>query len=41
VQAEELRGTRVEEMLPLAEELILLARRAREAGEQLYCWMSL
>ncbi|GAA3478225.1 hypothetical protein [Streptomyces yanii] len=41
VQAEELRGTRVEDLQPLAEELILLARRAREAGEQLYCWMSL
>lgn len=41
VQAEELHGTRVEGIQPLAEELILLARRAHEAGEQLYCWMSL
>jgi len=41
VQAEELEGARAECMQPLAEELIQLARRARDAGEQLYCWMSL
>ncbi|MFF4010582.1 hypothetical protein [Streptomyces sp. NPDC001717] len=41
VQAEELHGARVEDMQPVAEEIILLARRALEAGEQLYCWMSL
>ncbi|GGZ40090.1 hypothetical protein [Streptomyces bluensis] len=41
VRAEELRGARVEDMQPLAEELILLARRAQDAGELLYCWMSL
>ncbi|MFF8917703.1 hypothetical protein ACF08M_31455 [Streptomyces sp. NPDC015032] len=41
VEAEELDGTRVEDMQPLAEELVRLARRARDAGDQLYCWMSL
>ncbi|MFF2957956.1 hypothetical protein ACFVT1_03320 [Streptomyces sp. NPDC057963] len=41
VQAEELEGARAEDMQPLAEELVLLARRARDAGDQLYCWMSL
>ncbi|MEU9720830.1 hypothetical protein [Streptomyces sp. NPDC047976] len=41
VQAEELHGARVEDMQPVAEEIILLARRALEAGEQLYCWMCL
>ncbi|KMO94611.1 hypothetical protein ACS04_28900 [Streptomyces roseus] len=41
VQAEELHGARAEDMQPVAEELVLLARRAREAGEQLYCWMCL
>ncbi|MEU1122497.1 hypothetical protein ABZ371_02675 [Streptomyces sp. NPDC005899] len=41
VRAEELRGARVKDMQPLAEELILLARRAHDAGDQLYCWMSL
>ncbi|MFE9853656.1 hypothetical protein ACFYPN_33415 [Streptomyces sp. NPDC005576] len=41
VQAEELHGARVQDMQPVAEELILLARRALEAGEQLYCWMCL
>ncbi|MEU5660950.1 hypothetical protein ABZ802_35835 [Streptomyces sp. NPDC047737] len=41
VQAEELHGARVQDMQPVAEELIHLARRALEAGEQLYCWMCL
>ncbi|GAA3785388.1 hypothetical protein [Streptomyces chiangmaiensis] len=41
VQAEELRPACVEDMTPLAEELVQLARRAREADEQLYCWSSL
>lgn len=41
VQAEELHGARVEDMQPVAEEIVLLTRRAREAGEQLYCWMCL
>ncbi|MFJ5922797.1 hypothetical protein ACIQF6_09340 [Kitasatospora sp. NPDC092948] len=41
VQAEELRPAGVEDMQPPAEELIRLARRAREAGEQLYCWICL
>ncbi|MFJ5726428.1 hypothetical protein [Streptomyces sp. NPDC093149] len=40
VRAEELRGARVEDMQPVAEELILLAKRARDADDQLYCWMS-
>ncbi|GAA3004813.1 hypothetical protein [Kitasatospora sp. NPDC006786] len=34
-------GADPSDLLPLAEELIALARRARAAGEQLYCWMSL
>ncbi|TQE34825.1 hypothetical protein Sipo8835_14180 [Streptomyces ipomoeae] len=41
VQAEELQGASLEETQPLAEELFLLSRRAHEAGERLYCWMSL
>ncbi|MGW2182385.1 hypothetical protein ACWCXX_30720 [Streptomyces sp. NPDC001732] len=41
VQAEELHGARAEDMQPVAEELIRLARRAREADEQLYCWQCL
>lgn len=41
VRAEELRGARVEDVRPVAEELVLLAGRAREAGDRLYCWMSL
>ncbi|WEH41747.1 hypothetical protein [Streptomyces sp. AM 2-1-1] len=41
VQAEELHGARVQDMQPVAEELIRLARRALEADEQLYCWMCL
>ncbi|MGW2255773.1 hypothetical protein ACWCXH_37340 [Kitasatospora sp. NPDC001660] len=40
VQAVELHGG-AEDMQPVAEELIRLARRAREADEQLYCWQSL
>jgi hypothetical protein len=39
VQAEELRGARAEDMRPMVEELVGLARRAREADEQLYCWI--
>ncbi|MEU6868365.1 hypothetical protein ABZ924_34900 [Streptomyces sp. NPDC046876] len=41
VRAEELQGARSEDMQPLAEELVLPARRARSAGERLYCWTSL
>lgn len=41
IQAEELHGAHVEDMQPLAEELIQLARRARDADEQIYCWMCL
>lgn len=41
VQAEELHGASVEDMQPVAEEIILLAGRAREVDEQLYCWMCL
>ncbi|MCG6493749.1 hypothetical protein [Kitasatospora sp. A2-31] len=40
-QAEELHGAPAEEVQPLVEELVRLARRARDGGEQLYCWMSL
>ncbi|MER7754778.1 hypothetical protein [Kitasatospora sp. NPDC097643] len=40
-RAEELGGVDPEFLLPLAEELIALARRARAAGEQLYCWICL
>ncbi|RZB13557.1 hypothetical protein StrepF001_43510 [Streptomyces sp. F001] len=41
VQAEELQEASLEETQPLAEERFLLSRRAHEAGERLYCWMSL
>lgn len=41
VQTEELRPAAVEDMQSLAEELIQLARRAREADELLYCWICL
>ncbi|MEV6551073.1 hypothetical protein AB0M57_20520 [Streptomyces sp. NPDC051597] len=41
VRAEELGGARAEDIQPLAEELILLARQARGADDRLYCWMSL
>ncbi|MBU5945795.1 hypothetical protein ACFT1B_25180 [Streptomyces griseoincarnatus] len=41
VQAEELEGASAESMRPLADELFRLAARARDAEEQLYCWMSL
>ncbi len=41
VQAEELHGAGVDDMEPLAEQLIKLARRARDVGEQLYCWSCL
>ncbi|MEU6506126.1 hypothetical protein [Streptomyces sp. NPDC046942] len=40
-ECEELRGTEAEDIRPLAEELIQLARRAHEADELLYCWMCL
>ncbi|GHF85793.1 hypothetical protein GCM10018790_74110 [Kitasatospora xanthocidica] len=39
--AEEWDGANASDLLPLAEELIDLARRARAAGEQLYCWICL
>lgn len=41
IQAEELQGASVESVRPTAEELFLLARRAHDADEQLYCWLSL
>lgn len=41
VRAEELREARAEDMRPLVESLVLLARRAHDSGDQLYCWMSL
>ncbi|MFK8910720.1 hypothetical protein [Streptomyces sp. YS-3] len=41
VQAEELYGAHPEDIQPLVEDLVVLARRARSAGERLYCWMSL
>ncbi|WP_328923520.1 hypothetical protein OG429_02010 [Streptomyces sp. NBC_00190] len=41
VQAEELHGAHAGDMQPVAEEIIRLGRRAREAGEQLYCWVCL
>ncbi|MFJ9692855.1 hypothetical protein [Kitasatospora sp. NPDC101183] len=40
-RSEELDGADPSDLLPLAEELIALARRAREAGERLYCWICL
>lgn len=40
-RAEELAGASVEDLRPLAEELIRLARRAHDHGEQLYCWVCL
>ncbi|MFE4977021.1 hypothetical protein ACFRAR_33565 [Kitasatospora sp. NPDC056651] len=40
-EAEEWDGADPADLLPLAEELIALARRARAAGERLYCWMCL
>jgi hypothetical protein len=39
VELEELNGASAADMRPVAEELIALARRARAAGEQLYCWI--
>lgn len=41
IQAEELHGAHAEDIQPLAEQLIQLARRARDADEQIYCWMCL
>ncbi|MFD9130498.1 hypothetical protein [Kitasatospora sp. NPDC059571] len=41
VQAEELYGAAAEDMQPVTEWLIRLARNARAAGELLYCWMCL
>ncbi|WP_327135982.1 hypothetical protein OG311_38555 (plasmid) [Streptomyces sp. NBC_01343] len=41
VQAEELHGARAEDMQPVAEEIVLLARRALDADERLYCRMCL
>ncbi|MBD0675259.1 hypothetical protein [Streptomyces sp. CBMA156] len=40
-EAEEWDGADPSDLLPLAEELIALARRARAAGERLYCWICL
>lgn len=40
-RADELRGASVEDLRPLVEELVELARRAIERGERLYCWMCL
>ncbi|MFJ4189712.1 hypothetical protein [Kitasatospora sp. NPDC089509] len=40
-EAEEWDGADPTDLLPLAEELIALARRARAAGERLYCWICL
>ncbi|MEU9126938.1 hypothetical protein AB0D08_02280 [Kitasatospora sp. NPDC048540] len=37
--AEELQPASAEEVRPVAEELIRLARRARGADERLYCWI--
>ncbi|GAA3481518.1 hypothetical protein [Streptomyces yanii] len=39
-QSEDLNWWHVEELQALAEALILLARRAHEASDQLYCWTS-
>ena len=41
VEAEELHGAHASQMRPIAEEFIRLARRARDADEQLYCWICL
>jgi hypothetical protein len=41
VQTEELEGVRADDVRPLVEELIQLARRARDNGERLYCWICL
>ncbi|MGW2372790.1 hypothetical protein [Kitasatospora sp. NPDC001683] len=40
-EAEEWHGADPADLLPLAEGLIALARRARAAGERLYCWICL
>ncbi|MFD8701204.1 hypothetical protein ACFV1W_01095 [Kitasatospora sp. NPDC059648] len=40
-EAEEWGGADPAQLLPLAEGLIALARRARTAGERLYCWICL
>ncbi|MFD7449040.1 hypothetical protein [Kitasatospora sp. NPDC059827] len=40
-EAEEWGGADRTDLLPLAGELIALARRARAAGERLYCWVCL
>ncbi|MFD9686898.1 hypothetical protein ACFWXO_14205 [Kitasatospora sp. NPDC059088] len=40
-EAEEWGGADPTDLLPLAGELIALARRARAAGERLYCWVCL
>ncbi|MFF0411840.1 hypothetical protein ACFYUY_15520 [Kitasatospora sp. NPDC004745] len=39
--AEEWGGADPAELLPVAEELVALAGRARAAGERLYCWICL
>ncbi|MGA5818418.1 hypothetical protein ACPC54_11225 [Kitasatospora sp. NPDC094028] len=40
-RAEELYGAHPSDLLPLAQEFTALARRARAAGERLYCWICL
>ncbi|MFD0279372.1 hypothetical protein ACFVHB_36515 [Kitasatospora sp. NPDC127111] len=40
-QAEELHGALADDLRPVAHDLVLLAGRARDAGEQLYCWVCL
>ncbi|QKG22632.1 hypothetical protein [Actinomadura verrucosospora] len=40
-QTDELRGTSPDDLRPLADVLIELARQARDAGEHLYCWTCL
>ncbi|MFJ9769768.1 hypothetical protein ACIRVF_00790 [Kitasatospora sp. NPDC101157] len=40
-EAAEWHGADPADLLPLAEDLIALARRARTAGERLYCWICL
>ncbi|MEV7600412.1 hypothetical protein AB0O91_23860 [Kitasatospora sp. NPDC089797] len=40
-EAEEWGGADPADLLPSAEQLVALARRARAAGERLYCWICL
>ncbi|ONI79716.1 hypothetical protein ALI144C_23445 [Actinosynnema sp. ALI-1.44] len=41
VRAEELHGTTAEDIRPFADDLIQLARQARDSGERVYCWTCL